>query len=111
MPFSSNSNNRLDNIYVLGKDFIQGINGPTIYAERIYKTKFTEPNKKFVLSLYYKGNDSYLFVNGAQQLKFKSAITHADRNLLCLENFSSDWSLTNSTQTSLFGDVYDFAVD
>ena len=95
----------------MGKDFIQGINGKTIYAEGLYKTNFTKPNKKFVLSLHYNGNDSYLFVNGVQQLKFKSAITHADRNLLCLGNFSSDWSLTSLTQTSMFGDVYDFAVD
>ena len=30
MSFSSHANNRANNIYVLGKDFIQGINGTTI---------------------------------------------------------------------------------
>ena len=35
MSFSSHSTNKTQNIYVLGKDFIQGINGTTIYAEDI----------------------------------------------------------------------------
>ena len=55
-------------IIVLGKDFIQELTttgtGNTIYAEIIYKTNMTKPNKKFVLSLHYNGNNSYLFVNG-----------------------------------------------
>ena len=35
------------NIYslVLGKDFVQGINGTTIYAEKLYKINFTEKIK------------------------------------------------------------------
>ena len=43
----------------LGKNFIQGINGTTIYAEKLYKTDFTQQNKKFALSLHYNGDDSY----------------------------------------------------
>ena len=71
MSFSSHANNKANNIYVLGKDFIQGINGITIYAEDIYKTNFTTPNKKFVLSLHYNGDYSYLFVNGSQEFNLK----------------------------------------
>ena len=115
MPFAGNNYTRKNNIYVLGDTFIQGFttdgSGHTISHKGIYKTNMTEPNKKFVLSLHYNGDNSYLFVNGNQQLKFKLAISHVDRNLFCLGNFSSDCSLTNSTQTGLFGDVYDFAVD
>ena len=33
------------------------------------------------------------------------------KNLLCLGNLSSDWSLTESTKTSLYGNIYDFSVD
>ena len=29
-------------ILVLGKDFIQGVNGTTIYAEKLYSINFTE---------------------------------------------------------------------
>ena len=111
MSFSSHSTNKLNNINVLGKNFIQGINGTTLYAEKNYKQNFTAPDKKFVLSLHFNGNNSYLFVNGVQELKFKSAINYRDRNLLCLGNISSDWSLTNSTKTGLYGNIYDFAVD
>ena len=42
MSFSSHANNGANNIYVLGKEFIQGINRTTIYAEKLYKTNFTE---------------------------------------------------------------------
>ena len=108
---SSHSRNKTQNIYVLGKDFVQGINNTTINAEKIYKTNFTEQSKNFVLSLHYNGDNSYLFVNGSQELKFKSSVNYLDRNLLCVGNISSDWSLTNSTKTGLYGNVYDFAVD
>ena len=59
------ANNKANNIFVMGELFVQGINDPTLYAEN-----FTQPSKKFVLSLHYNGDDSYLFVNGKQELKF-----------------------------------------
>ena len=58
MSFSSHSANKANNFYVLGKDVIQGINRTTIYEEKIYKHNFTEPNKKFVLSLHYNFSNS-----------------------------------------------------
>ena len=69
---SVHANNKKNNILVLGKDFIQGINGTTIYAEKMYSINFTENNKKFVLSLHYNGDNSYLFVNGNEIHKFKA---------------------------------------
>ena len=104
---SSHSTNKTQNIYVLGKDFAQGLNNATTYAEKIYKTNFTEQSKKFILLLHYNGDNSYLFVNGSQELRFKSSVTYLDRNLLCVGNISSDWSLTNGTKTGLHGNVYD----
>ena len=71
---STHSNNRANSIFVLGKNFIQGINDTTIYAEKIYKTDFTQQDKNFFLSLHYNGDNSYLFVNGVQQYKFKTKI-------------------------------------
>ena len=71
---SSHTNNKKDNIIFLGKDFIQGLTTTgtenTIYLEK--KTNMTEPNKKHVLSLHDNGDNSYLFVNGFEQLKFKA---------------------------------------
>ena len=31
--------------------------------------------------------------------------------VFCIGNISSNWSLTNSTKTSLYGNVYDFTDD
>ena len=66
------ANNKANNIYVMGDLFAQGTNNTTLYAEKIYSQNFTQPSKKYVLSLHYNGNDSYLFVNGKQELKFKA---------------------------------------
>ena len=44
---SVHANNRANNILVLGKAFIQGINDTTIYAEKMYLSNFTVTNKKF----------------------------------------------------------------
>ena len=64
MSFSIHATNRANNIYVMGKDFIQGINDTTIYAENLFHNNFTEFGVKFVLSLHYDGDNSYLFANG-----------------------------------------------
>ena len=66
------ANNKANNIYVMGDFIVQGINDTTLYAEKIYSQNFTAANKKFVLSLHYDGDDSYLFVNGKRELKFKA---------------------------------------
>ena len=108
---SSHSTNKTQNIYVLGKDFVQGINNTTIYAKKIYKTNFTEQSKKFVFSLHYNGDNFYLFVNGAEELKFKSSVIYLDRNVLCAGNILSDWSLTNGTKIGLYGNIYEFVID
>ena len=55
----------------MGTGFTQGIHDTTVYAENNFYRNFTDPGKKFMLSLHYNSNDSYLFVNGRQELKFK----------------------------------------
>ena len=47
---STHANNKLNVILVLGKDFIQGINGTTIYEEKMYPNNLTVVGKTFVLS-------------------------------------------------------------
>ena len=108
---SSYANNKKNNILVLGKDFIQGINNTTIYAEKLYSISFTENNKKCCLSLHYNGDNSYLFVNGTEIYKFKAKDSEIVASLLCLENISKDSSVDNMKETGLNGYVYDFSVD
>ena len=75
MSFSIHATNRANHIYLMGDGLTQGINDTTIYAEKKYFRNFTEPDLKFVLSLHYNGDDSYLFVNGRQELKFDRSIS------------------------------------
>ena len=70
MSFSVHATNRANNIYVMGETFVQGINDTTIYAEKKFYKNFPDPGKKFILSLHYNGDNSYLFADDRQELKF-----------------------------------------
>ena len=90
---SSHVNNKKNNILVLGKDFVQGINDTTIYAGKMYSVNFIENNKKFCLSLHYNGDNSYLFVNGIEIYKFKAKNAEIVASPLCLRNISNEFSV------------------
>ena len=107
----THANNKANNIFVMGDRFLQGINGMTLYAEKIYSKNFTQPNKKFVLSLHYNDNDSYLFLNGKQELKFKAKPGQSIKEQLCIGNLSDQWTTSESEKTGLYGNIYDFIVD
>ena len=111
MSSSVHANNKVRNILVLDKDFIQGIGNTTIYAEKLYSISFTENNKKSCLSLHYSGANSYLFVNGTEIHKFKAKDSEIVTTPLCLENISKDFSVDNIKKTGLNRYVYDFSVD
>ena len=103
-------NNKANIIFIMGNGFVQGINDMTLYAEKIYSQNFTQPNKKFVLSLHYNDNDSYLFINGKQELKFKAKPDKLIKEKLCIGNLSSQWTTSESEKTGLHGNIYDFIV-
>ena len=87
------------------------INDTTLYAEKIYSQNFTQPSKMFVLSLHYNDNDSYLFVNGKQELKFKAKKYQLLREKLCIGNLNDQWPTSESEETGLYGNIYDFIAD
>ena len=58
MSSSSHAKNRKNNNLIFGKDFTQGINGTTIYAEKLYSINFTKTNTKFCLSLHYNSRSN-----------------------------------------------------
>ena len=111
MSFSVHATNRANHIYVMGKEFAQGINDTTIYAEKSFYRNFTDPGKKFMLSLHYNGNNSYLFVNGRQELKFKCKTDQLVKEKSCIGNLSDQWTTSESEKTGLYGNIYDFVVD
>ena len=107
----AHSNNKANNIFIMGDGFLQGINDTTLYAEKICSKNFSAVDEKFVLSLHYNGDNSYLFVNGKQVLKFKAKDEQIVKEKLCLGNISDDWMVSNAEKKGLYGEVYDFAVD
>ena len=111
MSFSVHATNRANHIYLMGTGLTQDINDTMIYAERNFCRNFTVPCKKFVLSLHYNGNDSYLFVNGRQELKFKAKTDQLVKEKLCIGNLSDQWTTSESEKTGLYGKIYDFVVD
>ena len=57
----------------------------------MYSIIFTAAKAKFCLSLHYNGVNSYLFVNGAETIKFKAKDSEIAANSLCLGNISEDF--------------------
>ena len=111
MSFSVYATNRANHKYLMGDGLTQGINDTTLYVEKNYYRNFTDPGNKFVLSLHYNGDDSYLFVNGRQELKFKAKTDQLVKEKLCIGNLSDQWTASESEKTGLYGNIYDFLVD
>ena len=113
---SSNSvhaTNKTQNIIILGLGLTQKVNNTTIYAEKMYSPNFSVENKIFCLSLYYNGDNSYLFVNGKEVTKFKAKKSEIKANQLTLGSISTSANLSSSDieDSKLYGNVYDFSVD
>ena len=66
MSSSVHIDNKKKDILILGEGPTQGLDDTTLTAEKKYSINFTEHNKKFCLSLHYKGANSYSFVNGVE---------------------------------------------
>ena len=108
MSSSVHANNKINNVLVLGKAFIQGINGTTVYAEKMFSPNFTVDNKRFCLSLHYNGD---LFVNGKEIRKFKAKDSKIVPYPLCLGGLSKDFEAGYMRASGLTGYIYDFSVD
>ena len=83
----------------------------TLIPEKMYSIIFTVTKKKFCLSLYYNGTNSYLFVNGTEIYKYEAKDSEIVTSPLCLGNISKDWSADNMKKTGFNGYVYDFSID
>ena len=75
------------------------------------KKCFIETLRTQVKNSHYNGDNSYLFVNGREELKFKTKTDQIINKNLCLGNLSHYWTRDQSTKTSLYGNIYDFVVD
>ena len=58
--------------------------------------------------MLYNGDNSYLFVNGKEIIKFKAKDSEIVEDSICLGNISKDFSESNMKKTGLYGSVYYF---
>ena len=107
MSLSVDIHNKNKDILILGEGPTQGLGDTTLTAEAIYPINFTQPNKRFVLSLHYNGNNSFLFVNATKIYQFKAKKDGA----LCLGNISKDFTIKNMKKKGLKGVIIFFSVD
>ena len=63
------------------------------------KFNFSETGAIFCLSLHYNGDNSYLFINGKEIIKFKAKDSEIVEDPVCLG------------KAALYGSVYYFSVD
>ena len=61
--------------------------------------------------MHYNGDNSYLFVNGTEIIKFKAKDSMIVPNNLCFGNVSKFFSASNMKKTGFNGFIYDFSVD
>ena len=111
MSSSIHATNRAKHIYVMGEGLVPGIHDTTLYAQKNYWGNFTDRGKKFIIGLHYNGDESYLFVNGRQELKFKAKTDQLVKEKLCIGNLSDQRTASESEKTGLYGSIYDFVVD
>ena len=71
MSSSVHTDNKGKIILSLGEEPTQGLDDNTLTTESICPTNFIQPNKRFLLSLHYKGRNSFLFVNATKIYQFK----------------------------------------
>ena len=95
----------------MGTGLTQGINDTTIYAEKNFYRNFTDFGEKLMLSLHYNDDNSNLFVNDRQELKFKCRTDQLVKEKLCIGNLSDQWTTSESEKTGVYGKIYDFVVD
>ena len=97
-------------ILILGKCLALDLEH-TLSTEKMHSIYFTKNITKFCFSLHYNKENSYLFFNGTEIIKFKFKDPEILPYLLCFGNISRDWSVNDMKKTGLNANVYDFSVD
>ena len=72
MSSSVNVDNENKDILILGEGPKQGLDDTTLTADAKYLINFTQPNKRFVLSLQYNESNSFLLANATKMYQLKA---------------------------------------
>ena len=95
MSSSVHIDNKNKNILILGEVPAKGLDDTTLAAEAGYPIKFTESEKRFVLSLHYNRSDSSLFVNATKVYQFNAKDSEIKPYPLYLGNISNYFTIDN----------------
>ena len=88
-------NNKNKDILILDEGPTQGLNDTTITVEDKCPINFTQPRKRFVLSLHYNGSSNFLFVSASKIYQFKAKDSELKDYALPLGNISKDFTIIN----------------
>ena len=69
---SVHMDNENKDILIIGEGPIQGLDDAKLTADAKYSINFTQPRKRFVLSLHYNGSNTFLFVNATKNISIQS---------------------------------------
>ena len=94
MSSSVHVDNKNKNIFILYEELTQGVDD-TLTAETKYPINFTQPGKRFMLSLHYNESNSFLFVNAIKLYQFKAYDSEIKDYTLNLGNISKDFTINN----------------
>ena len=67
---SSSANAKNKDVLILNEGPTQRLDDITLTTEEKYAINFTQPRKRFVLSLHYNGSNSFLFLRGTKIYQF-----------------------------------------
>ena len=81
---------------IFGEGPTQRLNDTILTGEALYPINFTQPNKRFVLSLPYNGSNSLLFVNSTKIYQFKRKNSEIKDYALRLGNISKYFTTNNT---------------
>ena len=95
MSSSVHIDNKYKDILILGEGSTQGLDDTILTAEAKYPINFTQPRKRFVLSLHYNGSNSFLLVNATKIYQFKAKDSEIKDHALCLGNISKYFTINN----------------
>ena len=95
MSSSMRIDNKVKYISIFGEGPTQGLHDTTLTSEAIYPINFTQPNKRFILSLQYNGNNSFLFVNATEMHHFLAKKSEIKDYVQYLGNVSKYFAISN----------------
>ena len=101
MSSSVHIDNKNKDILILG----EGLDDTALTAEAKYHINFTQPRKRFVLSLHYNESNNFLFVNATKIYEFKAKVSEIKDYILRLGNISKDFAINNMKKIGLKGSL------